>query len=758
MNEAIDSLASTTFAGKRFNRRELVQIRQTVNDCHRLSRREVGRTVCEHLNWVTPGGKHRIQSCLNALEEMEAAGLFRLPEKQPRPADAKQSAIQWSDHTARQPTIDGTLEQLTDIRVELVTEPDATARFNEYVDRYHYLGYRRPIGNHLRYWIIARDADGDRRLGCLLFAFAVNTLGCRDQWIGWNDKQREKHLPLVINNTRFLIFPWVKVKNLASKALALTTNRVAADWLMHHGRHPVLMETFVDTERFTGACYKAANWTLIGHSAGKNGSKNTARKTPKAVFVHPLHQDYRTIMTQNRIWLKPTKRRANGSSRNTAEEFPELTGNDPFVALWQHVIVLLSSVASEFDAQWRQRRRVIDTLLLMLFIFRLVFSKNHQGYGTTIIELWAQCQRMDIALPQPKPVAASAFCNARKKLDEEIFKTLNSRVITAYEKTGESYRWLGRRLFAVDGMKINLPRPLRHADYALPSDNAHYPQGLVSCLYQLKSQIPADFDLASHGNERRMARAHLKTLSTGDVVVYDRGYFSYAMLYAHKKRGVDVVFRLARRAGKVIDAFMNSSEIDAIVTIEVARDRQKTVRAEHPDIEFIPLSLRLIKYVIDEKTYTLGTTLLDRDAYQKSAFPDLYHSRWGIEELYKTSKHLIAVDEFHAHTERGVKQELFAHFVLLTLNRILANHTEAGLNNDRAQQADAPYVQVNIKNALVTMARHLEELFLRQAQFTCSMLNTLVEAIGFCRQKTRPGRSYPRISMKPIGKWRASKA
>ena len=172
---------------------------------------------------------------------------------------------------------------------------------------------------------------------------------------------------------------------------------------------------------------------------------------------------------------------------------------------------------------------------------------------------------------------------------------------------------------------------MRQADYALPSDNAHYPQGLVSCLYQLKSQIPADFDLASHGNERRMARAHLKTLSTGDVVVYDRGYFSYAMLYAHKKRGVDVVFRLARRAGKVIDAFMNSSEIDAIVTIEVARDRQKTVRAEHPDIEFIPLSLRLIKYVIDEKTYTLGTTLLDRDAYQKSAFPDLYHSRWGIE-------------------------------------------------------------------------------------------------------------------------------
>jgi len=119
---------------------------------------------------------------------------------------------------------------------------------------------------------------------------------------------------------------------------------------------------------------------------------------------------------------------------------------------------------------------------------------------------------------------------------------------------------------------------------------------------------------------------------------------------------------------------------------------------------------------------------------------------------------LVGVDEFHARTERGVKQELFAHFVLLTLNRILANHTEAGLNADRKPRADAPRFRVNIKNALVTMARHLEELFLRQTRLTCDTLNTLVDALGFCRQKTRPGRTYPRVSMKPVGKWRASNA
>ncbi|MCP3877152.1 MAG: IS4 family transposase, partial [Sulfitobacter sp.] len=449
--------------------------------------------------------------------------------------------------------------------------------------------------------------------------------------------------------------------------------------LARFGLHPVLMETFVDTERFTGACYKAANWSRMGRTLGKKGSENTVEKSPKAVFVYPLHADYRSILTQNRTWLKPRQRRA----KNTAATPPALTEHDPFVGLWQRVIGLLSAVADEFDAQWRQRRRVIDTLLLILFIFRLVFSKNQQGYGTTIVELWAQCRGMGVPLPQPKPVAASAFCNARKKLDAAIFKTLNDRIIVAYEQTPETYHWLGRRLFAVDGTKINLPRPLRHADYALPSDKAHYPQGLVSCLYQLKSQIPHDFELASHMNERRLALSHLKTLRPGDVVVYDRGYFSYAMLWAHQRQGVDVVFRLARRAGTLIDTFMDGSEIDTIVTLEVAPARQQAIREAHPDIAFRPLSLRLIKYVIDGTTYTLGTTLLDSDGYPQTAFPDLYHARWGIEELYKVSKRLIGVDEFHAQTEWGVKQELFAHFVLLTLNRILANHTEAGLNAGR---------------------------------------------------------------------------
>jgi len=339
-----------------------------------------------------------------------------------------------------------------------------------------------------------------------------------------------------------------------------------------------------------------------------------------------------------------------------------LETNDPFIILWQRVVDIVFTVAKDFDQQWQQRKRTINTMLLILFIFRLVFSKNKQGYGITSVDLWEQCRVMNIPLPQKKPAAASAFSNARKKLDESIFKELNARIINTYDVEQGDQRWKGHRLFAVDGTKLNLPRQLLNKPYTLPSDNAYYPQGLVSCLYQLKSKIPYDFDLADHKNERTMALSHLKLLQKEDIVVYDRGYFSYAMLYYHLQAEVDVVFRLPKNSFKVIDEFFNSEATDQVVTLEIAKSRYKEIHSKYPDIIFKPLKLRLIKYHYSDTTYVLGTTLLDNELYKTNEFCDCYHSRWGIEELYKISKILIDVEDFHAQSERGVKQELFFTF------------------------------------------------------------------------------------------------
>jgi hypothetical protein len=393
-----------------------------------------------------------------------------------------------------------------------------------------------------------------------------------------------------------------------------------------------------------------------------------------------------------------------------------------------------------------------------------VFAKNKQGYATTIIALWAQCRTMDVPLPQAKPVAASAMASARRKLDETVFKTLNARIIRTYEPTLIAGRWHQHRVFAVDGTKMNLPRPLRAAGYRTPSDNAHYPQGLVSCLYRLQAQIPYDFDLAAHGDERKMALSHLQAVKANDVVVYDRGYFSYVLLHAHHHRDIHAVFRLKKNAYQVIDTFIASKETDQVVKIEPSVTRQKEIRLQYPGIVFTPLRLRLIKYVVAQTTYVLGTTLIDASRYRTAAFADLYHARWGVEELYKISKVLIDVEDFHGQTERGVKQELFAHFVLITLNRIFATKVEQGFSEtgDSSLEHETADRQgdfkVNMKNSLVTLARNLEALFIRQADLVKKTVNNIIESLSHCRQKQRPNRNHKRQSLKPIKKWRPSHA
>lgn len=757
MDRRIELLKSTTFADHRFNRSQLVEIQYTVDTFTDLSLRELAHTVCENLNWVTTTGTNKIQTCLNALEAMEAAGLFVLPKKQKK-VKSGQKQIARTERTEPQPAITGSLTQWSSLTLQTVTQKEDISRWNEFVDRYHYLGYKRPIGTHLRYFILARNQAGKEQiLGCLIFSYAVVSLDCRDQWIGWDDKARQRRLNLILNNNRFLILPWVEVKNLASKVLSMAAAQVSDDWMAQHGFRPLLMETFVDPNKFTGTCYKAANWQLIGQTIGRKGSAGVKTVTPKDVYVYPLVRDCKIQLSQGKKQRQQNKNKVSRVMRPSA-----LAPNDPFIILWQRITHIVFEVAEEFDQQWRVRRRIINTTLLLLFIFRLVFSKNKQGYGITIVELWDQCRVMNIPLPTSKPVAQSSFSTARKKLDESIFKILNSRIIAAYESGHGEQRWRDHRLFAVDGSKINLPRQLLNNPYVLPSDNAYYPQGLVSCLYQLRSKIPYDFDLLAHYNERIPALAHLKILKPQDLVIYDRGYFSYGMLYHHLQAGIDVVFRLNTNSFKAIDRFFASPMTDQEVSLEIPSNRHNEVRTKYPDVEFMSLPLRLVKYVHDDTTYVVGTSLLDRQRYPIQDLSDLYHSRWGIEELYKISKVLLDVGDFHAQTERGVKQELFAHFVLMTMNRVFTNHAETQINDGKQAMPNdclvsEPLFKVNIKNSLVTMARNLELLLLDQRTVIAETINKMMDAITACRQKQRPGRKYERVSRRPETRWKSSK-
>ena len=754
--KSVQTLLGTTFSGRRFTRKQLAHVQETVEQFPNLSRAELAHTLCEHLNWKTPNGKNKIESCLTLLEKLEAKGVVSLPAKQAR--QALQRRVPSLENVRPETPIKAALSTLMPIRLEAVgsSGPDRE-QWKSYLQTFHYLGYRQPVGPHLGYFIVSEPRQ--HRLGCLLFsASAAWALAPRDRWIGWHSKHRKKLLPLVLSNDRFLIFPWVDVPNLASHALSLATRRIGEDWVQAFGYRPVLIETFVDPTVFAGTCYRAANWQFLGYTQGRGrlAPDHQRRTSKKEIFAYPLESDWQQRLTGTVRDAEIQKR-----YRNDLRAGPTRSIDDSFVSLWEKVAHIFYEVAAEFDRKWRLRNRVIDTVMLMLLIFRLVSSKNTQSYGTTIDDLWDNCKKLNLALPQKNSIAPSSFCAARQKLDEEVFKSAHQKILAAYAVDASRYSWLGHRLFAIDGSKINLPRKLLAYGYSTPCKTAHYPLGLLSCLYQLKSQMPVDFDLVSHANERLCAMRHLEVLQANDVVVYDRGYFSYSLLHRHAETGIHAIFRLQENSFSAIKAFFASPQTDTEIILDLSPKSRAEIRSQYPDLDIVPLKMRLLKYKVADSLFCLGTTLLDAHRYPLQEFIDVYHSRWGIEELYKVSKRVFNIEDFHGKTERGVKQEIFAHFVLITLNRLFANRADIELNSEGTSnpQSSGPGPvgrKTNFKNCIHVLEQGLEELLLFQRRIT-DVVQRLFRTIVGRYQRVRPNRSFIRRSMRPETKWQPSK-
>jgi len=279
--------------GRDFTQEDLWVVRQTVRIFHRLSRHELAQTVCEHLEWVSPNGRNKLKSCLELFSKLEAAGEIKLPKKQSSQRKAA-GEIAITTETDAPSEITGNVASVL-AAVKPVLGKDDIRLWNQYVARYHSLGYKQPFGAHQRYFIFAKNGQP---LGCLLFAASAWALEMRDHWIDWTYEDRSRRLHLVINNTRFLIFPWVRIKNLASHALSLTTKRIRQDWQERYGYKPVLLETFVDPEKHRGTCYKAANWTFLGETAGRGRMDRYTQhlSSVKHIYAYPLDRDFRSIL------------------------------------------------------------------------------------------------------------------------------------------------------------------------------------------------------------------------------------------------------------------------------------------------------------------------------------------------------------------------------------------------------------------------------------------------------------------------------
>jgi len=286
------------YAGRVFGAEDIEHIQWIRKTFPHLSETELSRTICETLEWLSPSGATKYITCRNFLRQLATEGVIDLPAPQGKgyPEARKRKATERANALPdRRPEI----TQAEGIRLEVAQAGPELQMLRAYLRKYHMLGDTGAYGDRLHYFI--KDQDGVE-LGCMRFSAASWSMEERDKWIGWTAKQRQARLFLIVNQSRYLLFPWVRIKNLSSRALSLASRRVAGDWRKAYCYEPVLLETFVDTAHFAGTSYKAANWTQVGQTKGRgrNDREKAYALSVKDIYMYPLRRDFRKILLGER--------------------------------------------------------------------------------------------------------------------------------------------------------------------------------------------------------------------------------------------------------------------------------------------------------------------------------------------------------------------------------------------------------------------------------------------------------------------------
>jgi hypothetical protein len=285
------------YRGRSLSREDIDGLRELMARHPQASRRRLSALVCEAWGWRQDNGALCDMVCRSLMLALHRAGHIELPAKKFSPLNslAKRRKPTMEFELDQSP-IECGLKELPALIVRQVRRTGEEALFNGVIERFHYLGYTQPVGEHLKQIVFA----GDRPVACLGWSSIPWHIGPRDKFIGWSPTVRRRNLHLAAYNTRFLILPWVKVKHLASHILGLAMRTISDDWRRAYN-HPVYyLESFVDTERFAGTCYKAANWKCLGQTTGRGikDKKNIVTLSLKAVLGYPLAKDFREKLCQ----------------------------------------------------------------------------------------------------------------------------------------------------------------------------------------------------------------------------------------------------------------------------------------------------------------------------------------------------------------------------------------------------------------------------------------------------------------------------
>jgi len=279
------------YRGKEYTREDIAFVRQFIAEHPEDSRWSLSRKLCVAWDWVQANGALRDMVCRGLMLELARAGYIQLPplRQQNPPPFLRRKRPTWTE--IDQTPVEGKVADLQPLEFRQVRRTSAEPLFNSLIERYHYLGYGQPVGEHLKYIVFSKD----RPLACFAWSSAPRHIGSRDRFIGWSKAMREQHLSLMACNTRFLILPWVRVSCLASHLLGRMAKILPQDWERIYNHPLYYLETFVDEERFRGTCYRAAGWLHLGRTTGrgKNDQTHKVNRSIKGVWGNPLAKDFR---------------------------------------------------------------------------------------------------------------------------------------------------------------------------------------------------------------------------------------------------------------------------------------------------------------------------------------------------------------------------------------------------------------------------------------------------------------------------------
>ena len=284
------------YRGREVTDGEVAFIRELIAKHPTLSRRRLSEELCRAWNWFQPNGHPRDMVCRGLMLALHRSGQIRLPARQKTPPNPLAKRSKPAAIEVDQRPVETSLATLGPLRFEQVRRTAAEGLFNSLIEEHHYLGYTQPVGEHLKYLIFAEE----QLMACLAWSSAPRHLGPRDRFIGWSAEERRRNIHLLATNLRFLVLPWVKVPHLASHILGRMARQLSADWERVYG-HPIyFLETFVDSDRFRGTCYRAANWIVLGRTTGRGKNDQTHRpnRSLKEVLGYPLQRHFRQLLSQ----------------------------------------------------------------------------------------------------------------------------------------------------------------------------------------------------------------------------------------------------------------------------------------------------------------------------------------------------------------------------------------------------------------------------------------------------------------------------